>query len=171
MSEREAEDNELPANRTSMVTLILVLGFSGYQFGDRNGLNDMPFEKVRNWTSDLEGARKAAQRGNIDLFAGRPAGDIKINMRGELTDANCYLSQGDHAYDHAFCAKFCAATGSPLLFLPDKSARVYVVLTAKDGVPLPAGVLNLLGIPGVSVTGEELKSHGIDALAVMSAGQ
>lgn len=45
-----------------------------------------------------------------------------------------------------------------------------MVLTLKNGVPLPPTVLDQLGIPGLLVRGKTLRAHGIDALAVASVG-
>jgi len=71
-----------------------------------------------------------------------------------------------HAYDHAFCAKFCAAFGSPLIFVSDQGGVVYVVLTACNGVQLPENALNLIGVPGIVVKGTTLESNGVRTLAV-----
>jgi len=144
----------------------LVLG--AFQFGDNNGLNNMPFAKVRLLVPNLPKAQKMANDGNLDLLAGKPVPGVAVTLRGELTDANCFLGTHTHAYDHAFCAKFCAAAGSPLLFISDQDALVYVVLTARNGIQLPESVLNLIGVPGIVVKGRTLEANGVKALAVES---
>ncbi|HZR57875.1 MAG TPA: hypothetical protein VFA74_13455 [Terriglobales bacterium] len=147
---------------------LLAFGLLAFQYGDRNGLNDMPFAKVK--AIGLSKAHSMAKQGNIDLLAGALVHGKEVSLRGELTDANCYLNTGDHAYDHAFCAKFCVAAGSPILFIADDGGKVYVVLTAKNGLPLPEAALNQLGIPGIMIKGQLLTAHGVDAIALESAG-
>src|ERR1700726_2099686 len=52
------------------VSAIATLGLCAFQFGDRNGLNNMPFGQVQPLVSDLAKARRLARQGNIDLLAG-----------------------------------------------------------------------------------------------------
>jgi hypothetical protein len=150
------------------LSFLAVLVLAAFQFGDNNGLNNMPFAQVQRLISDLPKAQKMANDGNLELLAGKPVPGETVNLRGELTDANCYLGTHTHAYDHAFCAKFCAAAGSPLLFISDQGGLVYVVLTARNGVPLPENVLNLIGVPGIAVKGRTLEANGVRILAVES---
>jgi hypothetical protein len=158
------------SKRTQSVLCVLVFALLAFQYGDRNGMNDMPFAKVKTMVGELSKAQAMAKQGNIDLLAGTLVQGKDVSLRGELTDANCYLSAGDHAYDHAFCAKFCVAAGSPIVFIADDGGKVYVVLTAKKGAQLPDGALNQLGIPGIVVKGKTLSAHGVDAIALESAG-
>jgi hypothetical protein len=164
----------LPKARPTKKVLVTALCFLGvlllaaFQFGDNNGLNNMPFAQVRPLVSDLPKAQKMASDGNLELLAGKPVPGEAATFHGELTDANCFQGTHTHAYDHAFCAKFCAAAGSPLLFISDQGGLVYVVLTASNGVPLPANVLNLIGVPGIVVRGKTLDANGVRALAVES---
>jgi hypothetical protein len=148
------------------VCLLAILALGAFQFGDNNGLNNMPFVQVRRLVSDLPKAQKMAGDGNLELLAGQPVRGDSVSLRGELADANCFLGTHTHAYDHAFCAKFCAAAGSPLLFVSDQGGVVYVVLTAKNGVPLPESALNLIGVPGVLATGRAFDVNGLHALAL-----
>jgi hypothetical protein len=145
---------------------LAVLLLAAFQFGDNNGLNNMPFAQVQRLVSDLPKAQKMANDGNIELLAGKPVRGESATLRGELTDANCFLATRTHAYDHAFCAKFCAAAGSPMLFVSDQGGVVYVVLTASNGVQLPEKALNLIGVPGIVVRGRTLEANGVKALAV-----
>ncbi|HEV8075431.1 MAG TPA: hypothetical protein VGP66_06255 [Candidatus Acidoferrum sp.] len=147
---------------------LAVLPLAAFQFGDNNGLNNMPFAQVQRLVSDLPKAQKMANDGNLELLAGQPTPGNSITFRGELTDANCFLATHTHAYDHAFCAKFCTAAGSPLLFVSDQGGLVYVVLTARNGVQLPEKALNLIGVPGIVVKGRTLESNGVRTLAVES---
>jgi hypothetical protein len=157
--------------RPALVLLgVLAFGLLAFQYGDRNGMNDMPFARVERMAGDLASAQAMAKQGNIDLFAGEPAEGKNVSLRGELTDANCYLGNGNHAYDHAFCAKFCVAARSSILFISDDGGKVYLVLTEKNGVKLSQTALDQLGIPGVVVQGRVLSAHGIEALAIASVG-
>jgi len=137
-----------------------------FQFGDRNGLNNMPFAQVQPLVADLAKAQQMATTGNIELLAGQSLQGKDVSLRGELTDANCYLATHTHAYDHAFCAKLCAAAGSPLLFLPDDGGNPYVVLTSKNAVRLPDPILNQVGVPGIHIKAKIADSHDFPALAV-----
>ena len=147
---------------------LAVLLLAAFQFGDNNGLNNMPFAQVQRLVSDLPKAQKMANDGNLELLAGKPVRGEPATLRGELTDANCFLATHTHSYDHAFCAKFCAAAGSPLLFVSDQGGVAYVVLTARNGVQLPENTLNLIGVPGIVVKGKTLESNGIRTLALES---
>ena len=97
----------------------------------------MSFAQVRALVSDLEKARRLAKQGNIEFLCGQDVSGQAVRLRGEFTDANCYLGYRTHAYDHAFCAKLCVAAGSSLVFVSDHQSKVYVVLTGKNGVRFP----------------------------------
>src|SRR5580704_4522778 len=120
----------------ALLITIATLGLCAFQFGDRNELNKMPFAKVQALVDDSARARRLAKEGNIDFLAGQAVPGKTVRLRGEVTDANCYLGSHTHAYDHAFCAKFCAAAGSPLLFVPDQGGQVYLVLNQQNGIQL-----------------------------------
>ena|ERR1700722_11553935 len=145
---------------------MFVLGLCAFQFGDRNGLNGMPFAEVRPLVSDPAKARTLAKQGNTDLLVGQVEPGQTVRIRGEITDANCYLGSRVHAYDHAFCAKLCAAAGSPLVFIIDRDGEVYLVLSEKNGVRLPDNILDLIGVPGILVEGKVLEASGIRAVAI-----
>jgi hypothetical protein len=152
-----------------MITLlsgIAALTLCAFQFGDRNELNEMPFDKVQALVFNLAKARSLAKQGNIDLLAGQVESGKTVSMRGEITDANCYLGTHTHAYDHAFCAKLCVAAGGPLVFIPDRGQEIYLVLNEQNGVPLPEDVLNRIGVPGIVIKGKVLDTIGMRALAV-----
>jgi hypothetical protein len=89
-----------------------------------------------------------------------------VTLRGEITDANCFLSNHTHAYDPAFCAKLCAAAGSPLVLLPDQGDKIYTVLTQRNAVRLPDAILDQMGVPGIVVKGKVLEENGLPALTV-----
>ena len=150
----------------AVLSALAVLGLCSFQFGDRYGLNNMPFSRVRPFVSDLTRAQRMAKEGNIELDAGQALKGQSVRLRGELTDANCYLSTHTHAYDHAFCAKLCVAAGSALLFVPDQGNQVYIVLTAQNGIKQPAEVLDQIGVPGILVMGKILEADGSRALAL-----
>ena len=126
----------------------------------------MPFEQVQPLVSDLTRAQRMAKGGNIELHAGQPVRGEAATLRGELTDASCYLGNQTHGYDHAFCAKFCVAAGSPLVFVPDQGEQVYLVLNQLNGVWLPETVLDRVGVPGIVVKGKVLNADGLRALAI-----
>jgi hypothetical protein len=149
-------------------SFLAVLVLAAFQFGDNNGLNNMPFAQVQRLVSDLPKAQKMASDGNLELLAGKPVPGESRTLRGELTDANCFLTTHTHAYDHAFCAKFCAAAGSPLVFASDQGGLVYVVLPARNGVELPGRALDLIGVPGIVLRGRTLGADGVRSFAVES---
>jgi hypothetical protein len=126
----------------------------------------MPFTDVHRLVFDLAKARRLAKQGNIDLLAGQEEPGQAVSLRGEVTDANCYLGSHIHAYDHAFCAKLCAAAGGPLVFIPDQGAEIYLVLNERNGIQLPESVLDRIGVPGIVVKGKVLEAGGMRALAV-----
>lgn len=149
-----------------LLGLLAAGSLCAFQFGDRHELNSMPYARVQALAADLPNAKALAQERNIDLFAEAAVTGRSVRLRGEVTDANCYLATHSHAYDHAFCAKLCAAAGSPLLFVADDSGQAYLVLTAQNAVRLPAGVLDRVGVPGIVVQGRVLDAAGIRALAI-----
>ncbi len=149
-----------------LLTSLAVLALCAFQFGDRNGLNNMPFAQVQSMVSDLAKAQRMAKQGNVDLFAGQVVPGTAVSLRGEVTDANCYLGRHVHAYDHAFCAKICVAAGGPLIFVPDQGGQVYLVLSERNGVRVPEDVLDRIGVPGVKVKGKVLDVDGLRGLAV-----
>jgi hypothetical protein len=156
-------------SKKSAITLLaalIVLGLCAFQFGDRNELNQMPFAEVQPLVSNLVKARSLAKQGNIDLFVGQVERGETVKLRGEVTDANCYLGSHTHAYDHAFCAKLCAAAGSPLLFVSDQGGPAYLVLNQENGIRLPADLLDRIGVPGIVVKGKVLNADGLRVLAV-----
>lgn len=155
----------------TLLVLFAAVGLCAFQFGDRYGMNSMPFAQVQPLVSDLAKAEKMASEGNIELLAGQAIEGKAVRLRGEITDANCFIGKHTHAYDHAFCAKLCAAAGSPLVFIPDQGAQTYVVLTPRTSVRLPNSVLDQIGIPGIVVNGKSLEAGGLPALAVDSIGK
>ncbi len=154
-----------------MLLTVAVLGVCAFQYGDKYGLNSLPFAEVRPLVSDLAKARKMAAEGNIDFFAGEDVRGEMVTLRGELTDANCYVGTQTHAYDHAFCAKLCAAAGSALVFIADRDGQTYVVLTSRNGVAVPENVLDQIGVPGILVRGRVLEGGGVKALAIAGLGE
>jgi hypothetical protein len=156
--------NKIPA--MALLALACVIVLCAFQFGDEYGLNSMPFAQVQPLVSDLAKAQRMARQGNIDLLAGQPTRGEIVHLRGELTDANCFLGTHTHGYDHAFCVKFCVAAGSPLIFISDKDGKAYVVITAVNGVRFPANLLDRIGVPGILVTGKTFEADGMHVLAV-----
>lgn len=126
----------------------------------------MPFTEVQRLVSDPAKARRLARQGNIDLLVGQTVPGNAVSLRGEITDANCYLGNHTHAYDHAFCAKLCAAAGGALVFIPDQGEDIYLVLNERNGIRLPENVLDRIGVPGIVVKGKALNAGGLRALAI-----
>jgi hypothetical protein len=151
---------------TLALSAMFVLGLCAFQFGDRNELNKMPYAEAETLASNLAKARTLAKQGNIDLLVGQVEPGDTVRVRGEITDANCYLGSHVHAYDHAFCAKLCAAAGSPLVFIADQDGKVYLALSAKNGVRMPENVLDRIGVPGIVVEGKLFEASGMHALAI-----
>jgi hypothetical protein len=145
---------------------IAALALCAFQFGDRKELNKMPFSEVQPLVFDTARARRLAKQGNIDLLVGQTVPGKAVSLRGEITDANCYLGKHTHAYDHAFCAKLCAAAGGALVFIPDQGQEIYLVLNEWNGLRLPENVLDRIGVPGIVVKGKALNAGGVLALAV-----
>ncbi len=159
---------EPPGKKPALTLLsgIAALALCAFQFGDRNELNKMPFAEVQPLVSDLAKARRLAKQGNIDLLVGQAEPGETVTLRGEVTDANCYLGTHTHAYDHAFCAKLCAAAGAPLVFVSDQGGLVYLVFNERNGIRLPAEVLDRIGVPGLMLKGKVMDAEGLRALAV-----
>jgi hypothetical protein len=160
---------KLPGKKIAGAALLFLLaglGLCAFQFGDRNNLNGMPFQQVKPFVADLAKAQELAQQGNIEFLGSESVPGKKLKLRGEITDANCFLGKHTHAYDHAFCAKLCAAAGSPLVFIPDQGTSIYVVLTQRNAVRLADDALNQIGVPGIVVKGRVLASNGLPALAI-----
>lgn len=155
-------------NRNAALALVssLVVSLCAFQYGDKYNLNSMPFAEVSHLTSDLTKTQKLAKQGNIEVLAGEALQGKRVRLRGELTDANCLLSRHAHAYDHAFCAKLCVASGSPVLFLPDDGGQVLLVLLPQNAISIPDSILDKIGIPGIMVRGKTLSSSNVTALAV-----
>jgi hypothetical protein len=149
-----------------LLSAVATLGLCAFQFGDRNGLNNMPIGQVQPLVSNLAKARRLAKQGNIDLLVGQTVPGKAASLRGEITDANCYLGSHAHGYDHAFCAKLCTAAGSPLVFVSDQGGEIYLVLSERNGIRLPENVLDRIGVPGTVVKGKVLEAGGVRALAV-----
>jgi len=152
--------------KSLLVVLALTLVLCAAQFGDNSGLNNMPFARVQSLVADLGKAQTLAKQGNIEFLGGQIVPGQSVQLRGELTDANCYLGNHTHAFDHAFCAKFCVAAGSGLVFISDQQSKLYLVLTAKNGVRLPQAALDQIGVPGILVKGKLLDTASLPSLAV-----
>ena len=148
-----------------------MLGLCGLQFGDRGGLNNMPFARVQPLVSDLARAQSMAKKGNIEFLAGQAVMGQAVRLRGEFTDGNCYLAKHSHGYDHAFCAKFCVAANSPLVFVSDDKGKLFVVLNGRNGVPVSEDILDRIGVPGVEVSGKLIEVGGLEALSVSKLEQ
>jgi hypothetical protein len=145
---------------------VAALGLCAFQFGDNRGLNSMPFAQVQPLVLDPGKAQKLAKEGNLELLSGQTLRGEEVLVRGELTDANCYLGSHTHAYDHAFCAKLCVAGGAPLVFVPDQGHQIYVVMNERNGIRIPESVLNEIGVPGIVIKGKLLEVDGLKALAI-----
>lgn len=161
-------------NRNTALALlgsIAVAGLCAFQYGDKYNLNKMRFSEVTRLASDLPKSEKLAKEGNIELLVGKAVPGRPMQLRGELTDANCLLGSHEHAYDHAFCAKLCVAAGSPLVFLSDQGGQIYFVLTAKNGVKISDSILDKIVVPGVLVRGKLISAKNITGVAIDGIGK
>jgi hypothetical protein len=152
----------------ALITSLATLGLCAFQFGDRNGFNSMPFSRVQALAPNLAEAQRMAKQGNIEILAEQAVPGAVVTLRRELSDANCYPTKHEHDYDHALCAKLYVAAGSPLLFIPDRDEKIYLVLLARNAVRIPEAILNQIGVPGIVVNGNAISKNGIEALAIAS---
>jgi hypothetical protein len=161
-----------PIRKSATALLALsALALCAFQFGDRYGLNGMPFAQVQALLSDPAKAQKMAKQGNVELLTGQTIPGQVVNVRGEVTDATCYLGASRHAYDHAFCAKMCASAGGPLVFVPDQGEQPYLILSDRNGIKLSDNVLDRIGVPGIVLKGKVFDADGVHALAVDGLAQ
>lgn len=162
---------KLHAVVVAAATLALAAGLLWAQGAKQTtNLNDMPYAKVKAMLSNPHQAaelKAMVKKDHVILMGGHPINGKLVTMKGELTGADCFLSVGVHGREHALCSKACVAHGSPILFLA-RDGATYLVLTPRDGVPLPGKVLNALGTPNVTITAHMVDSHGMKALSVQS---
>lgn len=166
MQTRLRRDHPGKKSVLTLLSAIAALTLCAFQFGDRNEMNKMRFTQVQALVSDMARARRMAKEGNVDLLVGQAVPGEAVSLRGEVTDANCYLGSHTHAYDHAFCAKLCAVTGGPLVFIPDQAGKILLVLNEQNGIRLPESILDRIGVPGIVLKGRVLEADGMRALAV-----
>ncbi len=150
------------------------LFYGGLMWGQgmqkKTDLNDLPYAKVKQMLSNPQQAarlKRMVREEHVPLMGGHPIRGRRVTLKGELTGADCYLSVGLHGHHHALCAKACVAHGGPIVFLAQNGA-VYLALPAADGTGFSTAALNDLGVPGVTVTGNEGESHGIRYLSIHS---
>src|SRR5258708_40337309 len=72
------------------LSAVATLGLCAFQFGDRNGLNNMAFEQVQPLVSDLAKARRLARQGNIDRLVGQTVPGKAGSLPRERPDADRY---------------------------------------------------------------------------------
>lgn len=96
------------------------------------------------------------------------AAEKSVTVKGELVDTLCYASMGAKGESHAKCAIACAKAGIPVGLVEEgKTAKMYILLSPKDGQALPASVTDHMG-KVVSVTGHAYESGGNSFLTVDS---
>ena len=88
-----------------------------------------------------------------------------VTIKGEVVDTMCYASMGARGASHVKCGMACAKAGIPVGLVEGK--KMYILLPAKDGQPLPASVAENMG-KVVSVTGNVYESGGNRFLTVES---
>jgi hypothetical protein len=69
-------------------------------------------------------ARGARTAGKAGAPAPRATG-VKVEIRGEVVDLDCYLRDGSRGEAHRSCATACVAHGGSLGILEDDTARLY----------------------------------------------
>lgn len=157
-----------PQNRKSRIALlglIAVLALCGFQYGDKLGLNGLPFAQVRPLVGDLSKAERMAKQGNIDFFAGQPVAGTPLTLANLPT--RIASSRRKRMHTTTRFARNCAPRRVAPYFIPDQGGTAYVVLTPRNGVPVPEKLLDRIGVPGVVVKGTVLESGGIKALAIL----
>src|ERR1700722_9641345 len=95
----------------ALLGCLATLALCAMQFGDRSGLNNMSFAQVQPFVSDLGKAQRLAKQGNIEFLGGQVIPGLAVHLRGEFTDANCYLGYRTHEYDRAVSDTLCVAVG------------------------------------------------------------
>lgn len=88
-----------------------------------------------------------------------------VTVKGEVVDTMCYSAMGAHGASHVKCGMACAKAGIPVGLV--EGSKMYILLPAKDGQPLPGEVIEDMG-KVVSVTGNVYKSGGNTFLTVES---
>jgi hypothetical protein len=149
---------------------LAAVGVSAQQATKKTNMNDLPYAKVKAMFSNPESAAKTvkmAKENGVMLMGGVPIKGKPVTMKGEITGGDCYLSQGMHGHEHAFCAKACVVHGGPVVFIAN-SGEVYLVLLPKDGTPIIEQALDDLGKPGVTVKGNLVDAHGLKAISIDS---
>ena len=87
-------------------------------------------------------------------------------LRGELTDATCYLNIGRHGEAHAECAAKCLKNGYPMAILTAEESLV--LLVPEKGSEKVYKDAQKLGAKQVVVTGIPSEKGGMKALALQS---
>lgn len=93
------------------------------------------------------------------------AAPAAVTVKGEVVDTMCYASMGARGESHVKCGLACAKAGIPVGLVEGK--KMYILLPAKDGQPLPAAVIDKMGHE-ISVTGNVYQSGGNTFLTVES---
>lgn len=93
------------------------------------------------------------------------AAEKPVTVKGEVVDTFCYSAMGARGESHAKCGMGCAKAGIPVGLV--EGSKMYILLPAKDGQSLPAGVIDHMG-KVVSVTGNVHISGGNTFLTVQS---
>lgn len=161
----------------AIATIATGLFFGGLLWGQglqkTTDLNNLSYAKVKQILSSPKEAaklKKLVREEHVPLMGGHPIRGKHVTLKGELTGADCYLSVGLHGHHHALCAKACVAHGGPIVFLA-QNGIVYLALPHADGTGFSTAALNDLGVPGVTVTGNEGESHGIRYLSIHSVSR
>jgi hypothetical protein len=89
------------------------------------------------------------------------------NVTGTLEDGYCFVASGAHGAGHKQCAIGCAKKGIPVALVEKGSAKIYVLLPAKNDSSLPDEVINKME-DEVTVSGDVYKKGGVTYLTVKS---
>src|SRR5579863_1679835 len=65
LSRRKPPTRLSKKSAAALLSSLAVFGLCAFQFGDRNGLNNLPFSQVQTLVSDFPHAKRMAQQGNI----------------------------------------------------------------------------------------------------------
>lgn len=94
-------------------------------------------------------------------------GGTEKSVTGNLIDTYCYMVMGAHGASHHKCAVECARKGIPVGLQEKGTNKIYVLLPAKNGQPLPDNVIDKMETE-VTVSGKEYTSGGATFLTVES---
>jgi hypothetical protein len=105
--------------------------------------------------------------GLVSLSAGGAPAQETIQVKGEIVDLACYLSQGKRGPEHKSCAQMCAKGGVPLGVLTPND-ELYL-LVDDHANPKPYEAAKKLAGTNAEISGKKFVRHGMAGIVVTSA--